>query len=257
MIELQGVSFGYTQAHLIFDHFDWQVAAGESWAVLGPSGCGKSTLLYLLAGLHQPFSGQVLVGGMPVVRPRPNTGLILQDYGLLPWQTLSENIMLGLRVRQFYGPDGVHAPVEDKAANIAELQHIWLERMGLESVGDQYPAQVSGGQRQRAAIARTLALNPDLLLMDEPFASLDAPTRESLQRFVMQMHGAGGMTMLIVTHSVEEAALLGRKILLLGNPPNRQTQVILNLAAGNSDYLNTPAYLEICARLRQELGAAV
>jgi NitT/TauT family transport system ATP-binding protein len=257
MIALQDVSFGYTHAQLIFDQFNWRVEAGESWAVLGPSGCGKSTLLYLLTGLRHPFSGQVLIGGSAVMRPRPRTGLILQDYGLLPWQTLGENITLGLRVRKFYGPDGIHAPREENPIRIAELQKIWLDRMGLLAVADQYPAQVSGGQRQRAAIARTLALNPDLLLMDEPFASLDAPTREGLQRFVLQMYSSGVMTMLIITHSVEEAALLGSKILLLGQPPNRQTKIILNEEAGDPSYLNTPAYLEICARLRRELEAAV
>jgi ABC-type sugar transport system ATPase subunit len=110
MIALESVSFGYSHKKLIFEQFDWQVARGQSWAVLGPSGCGKTTLLYLLAGLRSPAAGQVRVDNQALTRPRPETGLILQDYGLLPWNTVLENIQLGLRVRQFYGPDGKHAP---------------------------------------------------------------------------------------------------------------------------------------------------
>ena len=110
MIEFQSVEFHYPGHGPVFEAFDWQIGEGEAWAVLGPSGCGKSTLLYLMAGLRFPLRGRVLVAGEALTKPRPRTGLILQDYGLLPWATVFENANLGLRLRRFYGPDGRHAP---------------------------------------------------------------------------------------------------------------------------------------------------
>ena len=145
-------------------------------------------------------------------RPRPRTGLILQDFWLLPWATCEDNISLGLRIHGFYGPDGKHAPLRSPAgAAWLERRDRWLARLGLEAVRRQYPGQLSGGQRQRAAIARTLALNPDLLLMDEPFASLDAPTREGLQNLTLELQAEQQLTTVVVTHSIEEAAFLGRQ----------------------------------------------
>ena len=161
MITLDQIQFGYSRQSPIFEDFSWTVAARDSWAIVGPSGCGKSTLLYLLAGLKSPDSGKVLINDIPLTRPRPQTGLILQDYGLLPWATVEQNANLGIAVRKFYGPDGTHAP--------SDLNHhldssMWLERLGIKEVAHQYPSQISGGQRQRTAIARTLALSPDLLI---------------------------------------------------------------------------------------------
>ena len=162
----------------IFDKFSWEVQRAESWAVLGPSGCGKTTLLYLLAGLLQPASGAILIDDQPILRPRPKSGLILQDYGLLPWATVQQNCNLGLKIRKYYGADGIHAPNEKQSFSVEKN---WLHELGLDKFADKYPSQLSGGQRQRTAIARTLSLQPDLLLMDEPFSSLDVPTRENLQ----------------------------------------------------------------------------
>ena len=256
-IELHSVTYGYTETLPIFKDFQWWVEDGETWAVIGPSGCGKSTLLYLLAGIRQPNAGEVVVKGETITRPRPRTGLILQDYGLLPWETVHQNVTLGLRVREFYGPDGTHAPSDEEVREINARADHWIARLGLENVAGQYPGQISGGQRQRTAIARTLALNPDVLLMDEPFASLDAPTRESLQKLVLQLRAEHQMTAIIVTHSIEEAAFLGKKILLLGKPPNWQAQVIANPRAGGDDYLNSPAYVDVCNHLRLTLEAVV
>jgi ABC-type nitrate/sulfonate/bicarbonate transport system ATPase subunit len=179
----------------------------------------------------------------------------LQDYGLLPWESVHQNVTLGLRVRKFYGPDGTHAPSDEAVRAINTQAGYWIERLGLESVSAQFPGQISGGQRQRTAIARTLALNPDVLLMDEPFASLDAPTRESLQKLVLQLHAEQDLTTVIVTHSIEEATFLGKKILLLGNPPNWQAQIIANPGAGADDYLNSAAYVDVCNHLRLALEA--
>jgi NitT/TauT family transport system ATP-binding protein len=255
MIELRAITFRYGEKRPIFEGFDWRVEAGEAWAVLGPSGCGKSTLLYLLAGLRQARSGQTLIGGLELTKPRPRTGLILQDYGLLPWATVRENATLGLRIRRFYGPDGTHAPLEEEGGDRQARVTYWLERLGLTQVQDQYPGQISGGQRQRTAIARTLALNPDLLLMDEPFASLDAPTRESLQRLVMDLRLEQALTTVIVTHSIEEAAILGEKVLVLGQPPNQTATAIENRGASREDYAHSADFGEMCIELRETLEA--
>jgi NitT/TauT family transport system ATP-binding protein len=265
MIDFASVSFAYPRQPPIFDSFSWSVAAGETWAVLGPSGCGKTTLLYLLAGLRTPTSGQVRVHGQALTRPHPQTGLILQDYGLLPWATVRQNAALGLAIRGFYGPDGKHAPNLQPSnpskspgqalqpstfdSRLSPLMH----RLGLADLTDQYPSQLSGGQRQRTAIARTLALSPTLLLMDEPFASLDAPTRESLQNLIYDLCREQNLTLVVVTHAIEEAALLGQNILLLGNPPHRAPQIIPNPAAGDPAYRDTPAYRQTCHTLRQAL----
>jgi len=280
MISVRALTFTYNTAP-IFQNFNWQVAHGEAWAILGPSGCGKSTLLYLLAGLRKPTSGEILIEDEVITRPRPRTGLVLQDFGLLPWSTCEQNVSLGLRLRGFYGPDGKHAPKDQNAddaeqkltnadktkndqrasAPISEFSvqrfkdqsatvDYWLNRLAIHHVRAQYPAQLSGGQRQRVAIARTLALNPDLLLMDEPFAALDAPTRESLQALTLELRAEQHLTTIVVTHSIEEAAILGEKILLLG----KTAQVIENPNAAKKDYRNSAEYGEMCQKLRAKIN---
>lgn len=248
MIELRNLSFAYPGSRPIFSGFNWAVGKGEAWVVLGPSGYGKSTLLYLIAGLRAPTRGEVRIEGQAITRPRPRTGLILQDYGLLPWATCEQNISLGLRVHGFYGPDGKHAPLDHRPGDVRAQTEHWLQRLGLTAVRRQYPSQLSGGQRQRAAIARTLALNPDLLLMDEPFASLDAPTREGLQNLTMELRAEQRLTTVVVTHSIEEAAFLGESILLFGEA----IEVIENPGAGARDTLAHQAMIQ---HLRSRLGA--
>lgn len=249
MIIINNLTFQYKSTP-IFDHFSWNVNAGDSWAVLGPSGCGKSTLLGLLAGLLHPNEGLIEINGQILTRPRPQTGLILQDYGLLPWATVRQNANLGLELRSFYGADGIHAP-----SNQTEVTTVdpWLDRLGLTSLADKYPTQISGGQRQRTAIARTLSLHPDLLLMDEPFSSLDAPTREALQQVTIELVQEQGLTLVLVTHSIEEAALLGKKILVLKEPPNGEPKIIENPAAGTLDYRESIDYANIYKFLRLSL----
>lgn len=255
MITLRSIQFAYPSGATVFEDFNWKVEAGEAWAVLGPSGCGKTTLLYLLAGLRYPSSGEIHIGGEPLVKPRPRTGLILQDFGLLPWATVRENVGLGLRVRRFYGPDGVHAPPDESIPQPDERIQPWLDRLGLTAIAESYPGQISGGQRQRTAIARTLALDPDLLLMDEPFASLDAPTREGLQALTIELRTERGLTTVVVTHAIEEAALLGQRILLLGPIPNRASVTFENLGAINTDYRGSTGYISMCNQLRQAMEA--
>ncbi len=254
MIELNDITFSYRGTTLVLKKFNWQVQRGERWAVLGPSGCGKTTLLYLLAGLRFPNSGKLLIDGETLNRPRPQSGLILQEYGLLPWATVRENAELGLRVRGFYGADGVHAPRGETPADFNVLP--WLKRLGLDAYTDKYPAQLSGGQRQRTAIARTLALNPDLLLMDEPFSSLDAITRADLQKLTLELCDEQHLTLIIVTHAIEEAVMMGRKILLLGKPPNLAPLIIDNPQAGQAGYRNSHAYNVLIQDLRLQMETA-
>jgi ABC-type nitrate/sulfonate/bicarbonate transport system ATPase subunit len=252
MIRLESLTYAYGQGRPIFQDFSWQAAKGESWAVLGPSGGGKTTLLYLLAGLRFPTAGTVLIDDIPITRPRPHTGLILQEYGLLPWATVRQNAELGLKVRGFYGPDGKHAPQDYQASG--DALH-WMDRLGLSAFKDKYPGEISGGQRQRTAIARTLAIEPDLLLMDEPFSSLDAPTREGLQNLVMELWQEQHLTMVIVTHSIEEAGLLGRKILLLRQPPNTAAEVIDNPNGAVTEFRDSREYYALVRDLRKRMEA--
>jgi NitT/TauT family transport system ATP-binding protein len=257
IINLTKVSFIYPSGSPIFKEFSWRVNRGETWAIIGPSGCGKSTLLYLIAGLRRATSGEVRVDRQIITRPRPQTGLILQDYGLLPWATVWDNAALGLDIRRFYGPDGKHVPTDelfsDKEARVA----YWLERLGIQQVARRYPNQISGGQRQRTAIARTLALNPDVLLMDEPFGALDALTREDLQRLALELQAERNLTTLIVTHNIDEAVFMGHKILVLGHPPTTSPLVVENPPAGNAGYRQQREFFERCNQLRQMLEEPV
>jgi ABC-type nitrate/sulfonate/bicarbonate transport system ATPase subunit len=218
--------------------------------VLGPSVCGKTTLLYLLAGLQFPSSGKVMVDGQQVTRPRPKTGLILQEYGLLPWATVRQNISLGLQIHAFYGPDGRHAPTHP--IDPADVDR-WLERLGLADHSGKYPGQLSGGQRQRTAIARTLILQPDLLLMDEPFSALDAPTRLDLEDLTLQLRQEQGFTSVIVTHTIEEAAYLGQSILVLGRIPNLAGVIFSNPVFAQPGGRDSAEFRALCAGLRAEL----
>ena len=253
MILLDNVTFAYPEHPPVFEKINWSVMAGEAWAVLGPSGCGKSTLLYLLAGLRQPSSGAIYINDELQAGPRPRTGLILQDYGLLPWATAIDNVKIGLDIRLFYGPDGKHAPSDAPVTDHVEKVDYWMNRLNLVPHARKFPGQLSGGQRQRVAIARTLALVPDLLLMDEPFSSLDAPTRENLQNLTFELRSEAHLTTIIVTHAIEEAAILGQKVLLLDQPPNYEPIIIVNPLAGDPEYRHSTEYHQMCSLLREQM----
>jgi ABC-type nitrate/sulfonate/bicarbonate transport system ATPase subunit len=250
MINIRSIDFSYSAVSPVFKDFSLEIPRGETWAILGPSGCGKTTLLYLLAGLRFPTHGNIEIDGERLTRPRPRSGLILQDYGLLPWSTVRENVELGLQVRTFYGEDGKHAPVNFQPENKVPY---WLERLGIDDVAEKYPSQISGGQRQRTAIARTLALEPDLLLMDEPFSSLDAITREDLQNLTLSLCAEKQLTLVVVTHAIEEAAVLGKKILLLDTAPNHMARVFENPNSTAPGYRESKEYQDLCNLLRREL----
>lgn len=211
---------------------------GNTCAVIGPSGCGKTTMLYVLAGLRPDFRGRVEIAGEPVRPSRRETALILQDYGLLPWKTVRQNVALGLEVR------GV--PRERRAAVCNEV----LRQQNLAELKDLYPSQLSGGQRQRVAIARALAVQPDLLLMDEPFSSLDALTREHLQDTLLDVWSKNRMTIVIVTHNIEEAVFLGQKIIVLSPRPATLSAEVANRGVGTPGWRSSPEFFRLCTRLR-------
>ncbi|MFZ0449652.1 MAG: ATP-binding cassette domain-containing protein [Desulfatiglandaceae bacterium] len=255
MIEVNDLTFAYGNDPPIFKAFNLKISPGEAWAVIGPSGCGKTTFLYLLAGLQVPDSGEIRIAGVPVVRPRPGTGLVLQDHGLLPWATVYDNVYLGIKIRRFYGPDGRHAPPDIPADKTRAEQQVsfWLRRLGIDALVKKYPLQLSRGQRQRAAIARTLVLGPDLLLLDEPFSALDAPTRDDLQTTIGEFNRDSGLTTIIVTHDIEEAVTMGQKILVLDGTANAKPRVIENPPFGNGMRRDTNKFHARCALLRKIL----
>ncbi len=255
VIDIRNLNFSYASQPL-FQDFSWCAERSEFWSVIGPSGCGKSTLLHLIEGVRAADSGTLTVNGESVPRKknRGKTGLVLQDYGLLPWATVRENVELGLQIREFYGQaKPLPNPPLTKGREGWGVDS-WLERFGIAHLGGKYPAQISGGQRQRAAIARTLVLEPDVLLMDEPFSALDAPTREDLEQLTLDLQAETKTTLVFVTHNIEQAVFLGRKILVLGAPPHRSpARVVENAGAGRVEYRDEPMFLEQARRLREML----
>jgi NitT/TauT family transport system ATP-binding protein len=225
------------------DGVDLALGDGESVALIGPSGCGKSTLLLAMAGLLAPTTGTVLVDDAAVNGPRLRTALILQDFGLLPWKTVLQNAELGLRIRH-------HPPLERRRRALEALA-----RVGLDDVLTLYPSELSGGMRQRLALARALALDADLLLMDEPLSALDALTREDLQDLLLRLWLDRRHTAVLVTHSIEEAVYLGRKLVVMTPRPGRVARVLDNPGAGDEAYRGTDEFHAKCVELRGLLAS--
>ncbi len=244
LFTLQDVSFAYQPGNPIIQHLTWQIQPGEAWSILGPSGSGKTTLLYLLAGLRQPTAGTVRFRGAVLDEPNHDVGLMLQDYGLLPWMTAEKNVQLGLKIRRVARPDRHRIRAE------------WLERMQIRHVARQYPAQLSGGQRQRVALARVLALQTDVLLLDEPLSAVDELTRERLQKTLRDITQDLGATMIMVTHSVEEAAILTSHVLVFPEDgPLTHPAVLHSPFAGRAmPDRSDAAFQTFCATIRAELG---
>ncbi|WP_136808067.1 ABC transporter ATP-binding protein [Desulfosediminicola flagellatus] len=257
MIIVDTITYGYESGSTLFSGFSLEIAGGEAWTIIGPSGCGKTTLLSLIAGMLKPTTGTVRISGEEIKRARPRTGLVLQDHGLLPWATVRENTELGLTIRKYYGPDGVHSPLdmETDTERLSERVDYWLDWLGIHEFQHKYPVELSRGQRQRAAIARTLVLEPDLLLMDEPFSALDAPIREELQKVMNSFHAESGLTSVTVTHDIEEAVVLGEKILVLSNGQNSVPVIVDNHLSGRIDKRNDPEFLDRCSHLRNTIAA--
>jgi len=188
---------------------DLSIPTGEFVCMIGASGCGKSTLLRIIAGFEEPTTGNVAMYGKAITGPGSDRGMVFQDYALFPWMTVSQNVSFGPRQRQL--------PREE----IAKTADEFVRMVGLERFADRYPNQLSGGMKQRVAIARVLANNASILLMDEPFGALDALTREQLQNELLQIWKRTGVTTIFVTHSVEEAVLLADRVLVMSAGPGR------------------------------------
>jgi NitT/TauT family transport system ATP-binding protein/sulfonate transport system ATP-binding protein len=188
---------------------DLAIPRGEFVCMIGASGCGKSTLLRIIAGFEEPTTGEVAIDGKPVTGPGSDRGMVFQDYALFPWMTVRQNISFGPRQR--------HLAREE----IDRTTDEFVRMVGLERFADRYPNQLSGGMKQRVAIARVLANNANILLMDEPFGALDALTREQLQNELLQIWKRTGVTTIFVTHSVEEAVLLADRVLVMSAGPGR------------------------------------
>ncbi|MEU6295175.1 ABC transporter ATP-binding protein [Streptomyces erythrochromogenes] len=196
------------------DGIDLEIRSGEFLVVVGPSGCGKSTLLDLLGGLSTPTSGRILLDGKPVTGPGLDRGIVFQQYALLPWRTALGNVEFGL--------EATGVPRRERRARAKEF----LDLVGLTGFEDRHPHQLSGGMRQRVAIARSLAYDPDVLLMDEPFAALDAQTRESLQDELRRIWQRTGKTVVFITHGIEEAVYLGQKVAVMTSRPGRIKEIV-------------------------------
>lgn len=188
---------------------DLQIEKGEFITILGPSGCGKTTLLHMLGGFESASSGRVLLDGQPITKPSRKLGMVFQEATLFPWKTVLQNIAW---------------PIEQ--TGVSRMQALdrateYLDKVGLHKFGKAYPNELSGGMRQRAALARTLAMEPEVLLMDEPFGALDAQTREEMQEELTRMWQTSGLTVVFITHDITESIFLGDRVVVLGGKPGQ------------------------------------
>jgi NitT/TauT family transport system ATP-binding protein len=218
MIEIDGVSKVFQtstrQNHLALSDISLSVANGAFVSILGPSGCGKSTLLYIVGGFVQPTRGIAKMKGKAITRPGPDRGPVFQEFALFPWKSVLGNVVYGPRQQ------GVKSAEADAQARAL------LEMVGLKGFEDFYPKELSGGMKQRVALARTLAYHPEVLLMDEPFGALDAHTRTRLQNDLLNIWERDRKTVLFVTHSVEEAVFLSDKVVMMTRSPGRIRQIV-------------------------------
>jgi NitT/TauT family transport system ATP-binding protein len=240
MLEISDCSAGY-DGTTVLDSVSLRVASGKTGCIIGPSGCGKTTLLTVAAGLKKPDRGTAILDGEVVSAGDRRIGLIIQQYGLFPWFTAIENVALGLRIR---GCD---------ERSRREISRGELVRVGLGDLADRYPFQLSGGQQQRVAIARSMALAPRLLLMDEPFSALDAMSRDSLQEMLLATLQDRALSVLLVTHSIEEAVYLGRTVWLLAGRPGTIAAAWDNPRQGSVQFREEPAFFEMCKDIRHAM----
>ena len=205
------------------DNISFEVGRGEKFVVIGPSGCGKTTLLKAIGGFMRPSGGRLTIEGRPIASPGPDRMVVFQDFDqLFPWHTIRGNVAYALRVTR---NDVSKGEALKRADAILEL-------VGIGVAGDRYPHQLSGGMKQRAAIARAIALEPTLLLLDEPFGALDAITRTRMQRELLAIHARLGLSIVLITHSIEEAAAIGDRVLVLTRGPGRVREIVNVKAAG-------------------------
>ncbi|WP_175124151.1 ABC transporter ATP-binding protein [Achromobacter animicus] len=215
MIRLTDVSKAYGEVPVL-DKVNLEVKRGEFLVLLGASGCGKSTLLNLMAGFITPNTGSVEINGKKVTDVTAACGMVFQQYALFPWRTVQENVELGLKMRGMSRQE--RAPIARK----------FIEMVGLKHAADKYPHALSGGMKQRVSIARVLANDPDVMLFDEPFAALDAMTRQVLQDQLLSIYEQSGKTIVFITHAIDEALTLSTRMAVMGSKPGRIVQDIQN-----------------------------
>lgn len=243
MIAVKDLSVQYQGKNgpvLALDRLNLNIGTGDIYTVIGPSGCGKSTFLYVLSGILKEYSGNVSIDGRPIDPRTQRIGLILQNYGLLPWKNVYQNIMLGLKIK-----NGV--------SHIDEYASYILNQLGIDSLTHRYPKELSGGQQQRVAIARSFIMKPDLLLMDEPFSALDAITREEMQELFLDIWKQHQVTTLFITHSVDEALYLGNKIAMFSPAPGRILEVLDNPCFQMDNLRDRDEYYAMSTQLRKRL----
>ena len=238
MIEVSSVKVSYGKEEALED-FSICIDRNTTCAIIGESGCGKTTLLYILAGIIRPDSGKITILGQELQGIRKGTSLILQDYGLLPWKNVWDNIAFTLKARGIRKND-----INTKVTSI-------LEKLGIEEYAKRFPGELSGGQRQRVAIGRALVLEPDLLLMDEASSALDVMTSERLQNLIMKIYKEQRITLVMVTHDIEEAVFLGQKIVVMDK--GKIKHIIDNEYFGDDNLRNSPKFYEICNQVRKHL----
>lgn len=241
MLQVKDVCKQFESGVKVVSDMSFSLGRDETLAFVGPSGCGKTTLLYIVCGLMRPDSGRVLLNGAEVRGPTPDISIILQDFGLLPWKTVLDNVALGLKLQ------GI--PKKKRL----EQALIQLEAVGLSDKAKAYPKTLSGGEKQRVAIARSFASDPKLMLLDEPFSSLDALTREKLQDNLLDIWCARKIPYILVTHSLEEAVFLGSRIIVLGRNPAQAKACLDNPGFGSKDYRRRESFFAMASAIRRVL----
>jgi sulfonate transport system ATP-binding protein len=242
MIHIKNLNVTYgtgEERYQALQNINLELAIGETCAIIGPSGCGKSSFLKVLAGIITNFDGTVEINGEPVMPQQQKIGFIPQNYGLLPWKNVYENICLGVKIK--------HKNNAEDKGTLALL----MQQLGLGGLESRYPGELSGGQQQRVALARAFLLKPDLLLMDEPFSALDAMTREEIQDIFLHVWRKYSVSTILVTHYVEEAVYLGQKIVIMSAFPGRVSQVIDNPLFGVEDIRNHQDFFRLCLTIRK------
>jgi len=224
------------------DDVSFGVDEGEFVCLVGPSGCGKTTLFRIIAGLADATDGEVRVAGAPVTGPTTDMGVVFQEYHLFPWLTVEENVGFGL--------ERTDRSAAERERRVEEM----LDLVGLSEFRDSYPKSLSGGMKQRVAIARSLAVDPELLLMDEPFGAVDAQTREMLQRELLDVWASTGKTVLFVTHDVAEAVTLADRIVVMAAEPGRVAEIV-DVDVPRPRERGSPLFGEHVARVRELIGA--
>lgn len=243
LLSVSNVKIGYwieNQFKLVINNISFDIKQGEKIMVIGPSGCGKSTLLKTIAGFIKPLEGSISIKGGTTLEPGPDRAVVFQEHDqLFPWRTVIDNLVYALRING------------RKKEEAMEIARYYLEMTGLSHAESLYPHQLSGGMKQRVAIARALSLEPTMLLMDEPFGALDALTRSRLQRELALIAEKTRVTILFVTHSIQEAILLGDRIIVLGHPPSHIEEIV-DVSHLSKD-MESEEVLEIQQHLRQLL----